>query len=69
MTDPARLDQHPNHPPEIYMNKVPVTSPPKTTQQRPANEQKEKGLKEKAESEEVAGRHRNSGQMDHKGAR
>jgi len=51
------------------MNKVPVTSPPKTAQQHPANEQKEKGLKEKAEREEVAGRHRNSGQMDHKGAR
>jgi len=51
------------------MNKVPVTSPPKTAQQHPANEQKEKGLKEKAEREEVAVRHRNSGQMDHKGAR
>ena len=51
------------------MSKLPFTPPPKTTPQRPDNEQKEKGLREKAEREEVAGRHRNTGHIDHKGAR
>ena len=52
------------------MNQPTRPQPPKPAQTHPAPPREDPDkAKEKAEANEVAGRHKNSGQKDHKGAR
>ncbi|MGB4062295.1 MAG: hypothetical protein WBK19_00540 [Azonexus sp.] len=51
------------------MNQKPKETPPKSGQALPSYSEEVIKQKQKAEQREIAGRHRNSGAKDHKGAR
>jgi hypothetical protein len=54
---------------EILMKQKPDEAPPKSGQTQPSYPAEVIKQKQKAEQREIAGRHKNSGPKDHKGAR
>jgi hypothetical protein len=54
---------------EAFMNQKPKDSPHKSGQAAPSYPDEVIKQKQRAEQREIAGRHKNSGPKDHKGAR
>jgi hypothetical protein len=54
---------------EAYMTQQTKAREPRPAPAYPAPPEEVKGQKQKAEQTEVAGRHKNDGKKDHKGAR